>query len=172
MWDDDIDEVARALTAAGPSADLKARVVERIRHDAPPRESSWLWWAVSPVALAIVVVIAMMFRGGWHAQPTQAPGPLVGRTITPPAAAPPAVALSSAPATFGASQQRTTPAARPLPADAISTVAPLPQLTVERLNLERVQLDVIPPPETIALKTLELTPLELAPLTPEDRKPH
>jgi hypothetical protein len=89
MWDDDIDDVARALTAAPPSADLKARVMARIRHDARPREWWLRGWVMSPAALAIAIAVAIALRGGWRAQPAHVPGAHEGRTIALPAAAPP-----------------------------------------------------------------------------------
>jgi hypothetical protein len=169
MWDDDIDEVARALTAARTPPALKARVMARIRDDARARVPWQHWWVWSPVAVAVVLILAVVFRAGWRAQPTKAPSALAGRTIAPPSASLPApVALETIQATTIG--RRTTLAAPAVRADVESTVAPLPQLTVERLNLERVQLKTIPAPETIALKTLEMTPLELAPLTPERPK--
>ena len=166
MWDDDIDEVARALTGTQPSAALKARVMARIRDDVRGRGPWQHWWVWSPVAVAIVLILTVVFRTGWRVQPREAPSSLAGRTIAPPSASLPApVALETTQATTIG--RRTTVAAPAVRADSESTVAPLPPLTVERLNLERVQLKIIPAPETIALKTLEMTPLELAPLTPE-----
>lgn len=170
MWDDDIDEVARALTEARTPAALKARVMARIGDDARTREPWRQWWVWSPVAVAIVLILAVVFRTGWRAQPTEAPSALASRMMAPPSAPLPApVALETIQATTIG--QRIAVAAPAVRADVEFTVAPLPQLTVERLNLERVQLKTIPAPETIALKTLEMTPLELAPLTPNDRLP-
>jgi hypothetical protein len=169
MWDDAIDEVARALTEARPSADVKARVMARI-HDARAREPWQHWWVWSPAAVAMVLMLAVVFRAGWRAQPTEAPPALAGRTIAPPSASLPALlALETIPATT-AIGRRMAVAARAVRADSESTVAPLPPLIVERLNLERVQLKTVPAPEAIALKTLDMTPLELAPLTPERPK--
>ena len=165
MWDDDIDEVARTLTEAQPSAALKARVLARIRDDTRPHAPWQRWWVWSPVALAIVLILAVVFRAGWHARPTEAPPALASRAIASPSASLSApVALETIQATT--IRQRLA-VASPARADGESMVAPLPPLTVERLNVERVELKTIPAPETIALKTLELTPLEVAPLTPE-----
>jgi hypothetical protein len=172
MWDDDIDQVARALTEARTPAALKARVMARIGDDARTREPWRQWWVWSPVAVAIVLILAVVFRTGWRAQPTEAPPALASRTIAPPSASLPAPgALNAIPAT-PAIGRRTAVAAQAVRADSESTVAPLPQLTVERLNLERVQLKTVPVPDAIALKTLEMAPLELAPLIPSDRAPH
>jgi hypothetical protein len=170
MWDDDIDQVARALTEARTPAALKARVMARIRDDARARVPRHHWWVWSPVAVTIVLILAVVFRTEWRAQPTEAPPALASRTIAPPSASLPAPgALSAIPAT-PAIGRRTAVAAQAVRADSESTVAPLPQLTVERLNLERVQLKTVPVPDAIALKTLDMTPLELAPLTPERPK--
>src|SRR5207245_11493541 len=100
MWDDDIDEVARALTEARTPAALKARVMARIRDDAragEPWQHRWVW---SPVAVAIVVILAVVFRTGWRVQPTEAPSALASRMIAPPSASLPApVALETIQAT-------------------------------------------------------------------------
>ena len=169
--DDDIDEVARALTEAQPSAALKTRVMARIRDDARPREAWQKWWMWSPVAVAIVLILAVVFRVEWRTQPTEAPPALASRTIAPPFASLAApVALETIQATTIG--QRIAVAAPAVRADVESTVAPLPQLTVERLSLERVELKSVAVPDAIALKTLDMTRLELAPLIPPDRLPH
>src|SRR2546425_9309538 len=83
MWDDDIDQVARALTEARTPAALKARVMARIRDDARARVPWHHWWVWSPVAVAIVLILAVVFRTEWRAQPTPAPPALADRTIAP-----------------------------------------------------------------------------------------
>jgi|SRR2546427_7626499 len=171
MWDDDIDQVARALTEARTPAALKARVMARIRDDARPRaawQHSWMW---VPAAATIVLILAVMFRAGWRAQPTPAPPALADRTIAPPSESLPAHVEHKTIPTAPAIARRIAGAAPRVLADHESAVAQLLPLTVERLNLERVQLKSVPVPDAIALKRLEMTPLELAPLTPDDRLP-
>jgi len=171
MLDDDIDEVARVLTDAQPSADVKARVMARIRLDARPRAPWQHWWVWSPVAVAIVLILAVMFRPGSRPPPDPAPPALADRTIAPASESVPAPAVRKAIPIAPAIVRQIAVTAPPMLADHESAVVPLPPLTVERLHVERVEVETVAMPDAIALKTLEMTRLELAPLTVTERLP-
>jgi hypothetical protein len=63
MWNNEIDEAARAFTAGEPSSDLKTRVLERIEGAAPsPRRAlGWMWIAL-PAAVTILMVVVFRDR--------------------------------------------------------------------------------------------------------------
>ncbi len=172
MWDDQIDEVARALTSGPSPARLTARVMAAIRHDARPARAWRRWWMLSPVAVAAMIAIAAVLRGGWSAPRLQAPPQPASRDITLPAAA--RLAETHAPAAPPTAVVGRAPVARaapqPGPGDR-TTGVDIEQLTVERLGVQRAQLSRIAPPETIELKALEVVPLATAPLTRDERQP-
>jgi hypothetical protein len=59
MWDDEIDNAARKLTAGEPGGDLKARVLARIEaRGSGGRSSAWIRIAV-PVAAAVGIVLGV-----------------------------------------------------------------------------------------------------------------
>ena len=169
MWDDRIDEVARALTNAPAPAHLTARVLAAIREDARPTRRWHRWWTLSPVAVATTIAIAVVLRGAWTAPPRQAPQPPMGRDIALPSA-PPLHVDAGAPAAAGANARGTSAAPRRGPGNG-AVVVRIQKLMMERLPVERTLVSLMPLPETIELKGLELAPLGMAPLTPEERQP-
>ena len=61
-WDNEIDEVARAITEGEPDGSLKARVLARI--DGPPRSTWRSPWILAPIATAAIVIVAVMVMPG------------------------------------------------------------------------------------------------------------
>jgi hypothetical protein len=61
-WDNEIDEVARAMTEGEPHGSLKARVLARLEDQ--PRPTWRSPWILAPIAtVAIAVVVAFVMRG-------------------------------------------------------------------------------------------------------------
>ena len=56
-WDNEIDDVARAMTEGAPESALRARVMARIDRQGPRWPSMWI---VSPIAVAAVLLIGVM----------------------------------------------------------------------------------------------------------------
>jgi hypothetical protein len=66
-WDDEIDDVARQITAGKPDTGLRARVLARI--EVKPWWSRRSVWAWSPVALVATAVVAILIvRPGWKSE--------------------------------------------------------------------------------------------------------
>ena len=179
MWpvdDNQIDEVARELTAAPAPGDLRARVMERLR----PGRSRRIGWVLSPVAVAAAIVVAVALRGGWHARPSP-PRQTVTQAATQPAAPAPTspglprvqqeAAVDAPRATAVATAGATRTPVRRLPAlDSRESAVNITELAVSALAVDHVQLTAMPAPDTLAPRALALAPLALAPLGPDDRQ--
>jgi hypothetical protein len=64
-WDEEIDDVARQMTAGEPDASLKARVLARIDTVDSGRRSGWSMWTWSPVALVAALVAVVIVLAPW-----------------------------------------------------------------------------------------------------------
>src|SRR5207244_1346428 len=57
-WDNEIDDVARAMTEGEPHGSLKARVLARTH---PQRRSIWRSpWILAPIATVAIVIVAVV----------------------------------------------------------------------------------------------------------------
>jgi hypothetical protein len=163
MWDDDIDEIARALTEARPSADLKARVMERIGNDAQPRRSWRVWWLM-PAAVAATLAVGLIWPNHRRVEPVHAPAPMTTDRALKPEPPRPTVAASA-----GQRQQPVRVAQQPPAGD--PTALQLEALRVSTLELEPIQVGTMPEVASIETKSLAMTPLAFRPLAPEDGQP-
>src|SRR5689334_5503317 len=70
--DNEIDDVAREMTAGEPDAAFPARVLARIQAVETPWWSRRVVWQWSPLAVAAVAVLAILIvRPVWKAPPTE-----------------------------------------------------------------------------------------------------
>jgi hypothetical protein len=171
-----IDEAARLLTSAPAPADLRARVLTRIRAGEPsPARGAWLVPAAAAGLLAVVLALTWDngFRGprAGSQRGADGGGPSTAVVVTPPIARPggtPEVPTPVAAMALPASGQQ--PAAQQAAAE------PLAQLTELRPSAAEValgQADVeilesLPPEgfESIAMAPTLLEPLPAEELTP------
>jgi hypothetical protein len=176
MWDDQINDAARHVTATPPPPDLRRRVLERIATESrrPLRRAfDWLVvWKLSASAAglgaAVIACIAVFaeIRGARHSGPTPAPVSAVrqGSARTTPTdmpRAPISVAATVTPA--GSESKRTRRIREAVEVDAIDHVVVTP-LTVDVMRVERLT-----PPDPIEVRELLVTPLSVTPLGSEDR---
>jgi len=87
--DDEIDDVARSLTAAPPSPALRSAVRRRIPGHADFR-SAWRRWPVSIAAAAAVIALATVWPDRKAPVDSPASSPAVA-TVTPPPALDPSI---------------------------------------------------------------------------------
>lgn len=165
MWDDDIDEVARALTEARPSTHLKSRVMERIGNDAPPRRSWRVWWLMVPAAVTATLAVALMWPNHRRVEPVPAATPMTTDRSLKPEPPQPTVAASA-----GRRQQPVRVAQQPPAGDPI-VPAQLEALRVSTLELEPIRVGTMPELASIETQSLAMTPLAFRPLAPEDGQP-
>ena len=68
-WDNEIDDVARQMTAGEPDARLTARVLAQVEAHETPWWSRRLVWAWSPVVVAATAIVAILIvRPGWKSE--------------------------------------------------------------------------------------------------------
>jgi hypothetical protein len=159
-----IDTVARRMTAGEPSADLRARVVDRLgERDATRR---WIWIAV-PVAAAATIVIALFVARDRHTPAVTPLATVAADRTAPPSttAAAPTVADAHVAtpdrATARTTQRPTRLSTQPLhaPPSEVATLAP------DVLSVTSIQLTAIEPAESIRLPRLEtIEPIAVPPI--------
>lgn len=157
-----IDDVARRLTAGGPPAPMRARVVERLTTDRT-RAAAWIVPAIAVAALVIAIVVGRSHRGvvapaivteapAVESSPQQSASDLLAvqerAEVRRGAAAAPRAAMPG--------PERV---AVPIDESALGALAPPP------LNVPAIAVDRIEPAAPIALSPLaDVAPLAIAPL--------
>jgi hypothetical protein len=158
-----IDTVARQMTAGEPSANLRARVIDRLET---PRATRRLLWIGVPIAAAATLVIALVVMRGWRSGVERAPE-LVAQNPTPSVAPPrapvtvaPAIAADGSTATVSRIRRRTSDERRPAsPPSDVAALAP------EGLDVTSIELTAINPAESIRLPRLEtIEPIAVQPI--------
>ena len=145
-----IDDVARVMTEAAPSAGLRGAVLSRIER----RSVHWRAWLVVPVTAAAAVVLAIALRG-----PASRPDPV--RT-------PPRVEAAS---------NATAPSLAPVPPETRTTGAALRTPRVRRSSPRTAQVRTIPvlaepaalvahdiQPDALAIPLLRMKPIVTEPI--------
>jgi hypothetical protein len=200
MWPDDndridaaINAVARHLTEGAPGADLRARVIARIRERRPVWRSPWV---LSPLALAAVLLVAVALDQRWLANRAdtsarEARSELSGRgedsqspaRQTAPAGAAhpeepgPPVQADAAPASpfvpqpVAERRHREKPDSRRThpPAAATTMTSDIDALAPPALDVGSIAVDRLARPEPLAVQPLEITSIALAPIGEGDR---
>jgi hypothetical protein len=200
MWPDDndridaaIDAVARHMTEGAPGADLRARVIARIRERRPVWRSAWV---LSPLALAAVVLVAVALNHGWRAnradtRAREARSELSGRDGNSQASAPqtapagaahpqepgPPVQVDAIPASpfvpqpVAERRHREKPdSVGPHPPAAAATIpSDIDALAPPPLDVDSIAIGRLARPEPLAVQRLEITSIALAPIGEGDR---
>ena len=200
MWPDDndridaaIDAVARHMTEGAPGADLRARVIARIRERRPVWRSPWV---LSPLALAAVLLVGVALDHGWLANRADTPArearsELSGRggnsqsserqtapagAVHPQEPGPPVRADATSASTFvpqpvaerrhreKPDSGRTHP-----PAAATTMTSDIDALAPPALDVDSIAMDRLARPEPLAIQPLEITSIALAPIGEGDR---
>lgn len=156
-----IERIARAMVEVEPSANLEARIRERLDRAPAPVASTWWSWKVTvPAIAAAALAIAAVTRG--PASPV--PGPAVASS-KPAVALAPAAEIPQAPVTAAPPRaSRRAQVARVLPTQLsaeelawmerrVAALDPVTALEVDRLNVASIQ------PEPLAITPLVMTPV-------------
>jgi hypothetical protein len=167
-WDNEIDDVARRLTARDPHGGFEARVMARIEAADAARPLSVRGWVTVIAACAIVLAgVVPAFRSARTPisvnQPTAKPSPPVA-TVRPPAESPRPPAETAREARSAKPREARAPADRQPPRvvrDRGAALGASDSLEVTPISIEVLGWTAIEPAERIDLPPIDLPMLEL-----------
>lgn len=168
MWDERIDEIARQMTAADAPPDLRARVRTRI-DNAGSRRSRRAAWLLSPFAIAMAIVVALLLRGSQQSshEPASAARQDVARIPPDTMKGPAADATPASPGIVRPPERGRARVQVPAGSAAAGALGPL---QLAPLDVEPMQLQAIDKPEIARPETIGVSPLTVAPLASQGEK--